>query len=85
MNPARIEHATRVMNPPPDWEEHAETQHCASLAIRDVIDQDGLPFMVSAWEPTPAELAALNRGETVKLWIVGSSHPVVAITVGDVT
>jgi hypothetical protein len=39
--------------------------------------------MVSCWEPTPAELAAINAGESIRLWIAGTGHPVVAMTVGS--
>lgn len=35
--------------------------------------------MVSAWEPTPQELAALNAGGKVYLRILGASHPPVSL------
>ena len=84
MNPARIEGATRIFNKPANWDEMSD-QHCSALAIRDVVDQEGLPYMVSAWTPTPAELKKLIEGETLKLWIQGHNHPVVAMTVGDIS
>jgi hypothetical protein len=31
---------------------------------------------VSAWEPTPDELATLNAGGSVELWVVGMQPPV---------
>lgn len=42
------------------------------------------PSMVTAWEPTPEELAKLNAGAPVLLRILGSGHPPVMLTVGDV-
>lgn len=77
----RIEGATRVFGDPGDME-----SHCSTLAIRDVVTKDG-NFMVSAWEPTPDELKALNNGASVQLWIRGNVHPVVAMDVagGEVT
>lgn len=36
---------------------------------------------VSAWMPTPEELAALNRGAPVYLFIYGSVHPPVGLGV----
>lgn len=36
---------------------------------------------VTAWYPTPTELAALNRGNPVYLFIIGSSHPPVRVGV----
>ncbi len=76
----RIAHATRVLGAPQDWKDDGS---CVGLPVRDVATPEG-PFMVSAWEPTPDELAALARGETLKLWIRGTSHPVVALSVGDI-
>lgn len=77
----RIENATRNLGAPPDWD--GESMTCHVLPIRDV-EVQGMPFMVSAWELSEQELAALMAGETLKLWIQGYTHPVVAITVGDI-
>ncbi|APG04927.1 hypothetical protein BJI69_14190 [Luteibacter rhizovicinus DSM 16549] len=76
-----IERFSRVFGAPVDWDGKDTT--CGALPIKDVQTPEG-PFMVSAWEPTPADLAAMQSGETVKLWIRGTLHPVVALTVGDV-
>lgn len=76
----RIEGETRAFGPPDGWDQSAE--RCSNLSIRDVDTQAGR-FMVSAWEPTPQELEAMKNGATVKLWVAGRIHPVVAITVGD--
>lgn len=76
----RIEGATRGLGRPADWD--SERSLCADLPIRDVVTEHG-PFMVSAWELTPAELTAVAQGATIKLWIRGTVHPVVSITVGD--
>jgi hypothetical protein len=76
----RIEGATRNLGAPPDWD--GDISKCNVLPIRDVTTEHG-PFMVSCWEPTPAELAAINAGESIRLWIAGTGHPVVAMTVGS--
>lgn len=78
---ARIEQATRAIGAPSDWD--GKDMSCNVLPIRDVKTHEG-NFMVSAWEPTPEELAALLGGATVKLWIRGHEHPVVAMSVGAV-
>ena len=52
--------------------------------INDTVNGDGTPCMVTAWEPTPAELAALNAGAPVLLRVLGSQHPPVMIDVGTV-
>lgn len=82
MNPRRIDGATMVLGAPADWHDTHDGR-CMGLPVR-VIDCQNSLYLVSAWEPTPAELEALNRGETVKLWIMGTSHPVVSLSVGDI-
>lgn len=77
-----IEQHTRILGAPKDWDESSDLP-VGALPIRDVV-MGGVPFMVSAWEPTPQEVAALLRGETVKIWIQGVSHPVIALSVGEV-
>lgn len=46
-----------------------------------VLVQDGA--MVSAWLPTPAELALLNAGQPVYLWVWGEGHPPVSLSVAS--
>ena len=82
MQVCRIEGATRELGKPADWDE--SKGHCASLPIKDAVTEDGERWMISAWQPEPAELAALNRGESIKLMIRGIHHPVVAMFVGDI-
>lgn len=76
-----IEGSTRQFGAPKDWD--GDLSKCNVLPILDVDTPQGW-FMVSAWEPSPAELKALQEGQTVKLWVQGMAHPVVALTVGDV-
>ena len=78
MDVKEIENYTRKFEPAPD------VPDCSSLCVRDVETTDGVRFMISEWAPTADELAALNRGETIKLWISGSAHPVVTLTVGAI-
>lgn len=76
----RIEGATRELSTPIDWDEEL-SGHCATLPIRDAITPDGRHWMISAWEPSEAEIKAILRGESIKLWIEGKNHPVVAMSV----
>jgi hypothetical protein len=74
----RIHGATRVIG---------KSQGYIGLAIRDerincAVSGDGTPCMVTAWEPTPAELDALNKGAPVLLRILGTAHPPVMVEVG---
>jgi hypothetical protein len=74
--------ARRTTGAPHDWDAEAQGK-CYGLPVRDVVC-DGTPYMISAWEPSPAEMKALLAGETIKLWISGTTHPVVAISVGPI-
>ncbi len=80
----RIEGATRNLGAPPDWNESdpIDPTKCHVLPIRDMMTDEG-NFMVSAWEFTPAEIERLKAGETLKLGIRGTGHPVVFLAVGE--
>lgn len=82
MLPLRVRGHTRYLGAPVGWE--PETQgHCGYLAVRDQIDPDIGPEMVSAWEPTPDELERLNAGASILLYVVGTGHPPVMLAVGE--
>jgi hypothetical protein len=74
------EGATRYLGAPKDWVPE-ENGVCSHLAILDASNDLGDAVMISAWEPTPAELAALNSGAKVYLSIWGVGHPPVALFV----
>lgn len=75
---ARIDGATRTCG---------RSQGYAGLPIRDeTVHLEGIgdtPFMVSAWEPTPAEQTRLAAGAKVVIWIAGSSPPPMRVEVGE--
>lgn len=77
MIPARIQGCTRALGAPKGWTPETSGP-CRGLPIRDEVNGD-LPCMTSAWEPTPAELAALNAGGKVYLRIFGDGHPPVMV------
>lgn len=79
MIPRRIHGATRYLGAPRGWEPDKDGD-CSHLAILDV-ESDYGPRMISAWEPTPAELEALQSGAPVYLQIVGRAHPPVMMWV----
>lgn len=75
----RIEGATRVIG---------QSQGYLGLPLRDEVLQDGrthggTPCMVTAWEPTPEEIARINAGARVYLRVLGIAHPPVMIEVGN--
>lgn len=77
MIPARISGCTRVLGAPQGWTPETSGP-CRGLPIRDEAAGD-MPAMVSCWEPTPAELEAINNGGKVYLRIVGVGHPPVMV------
>lgn len=72
-----IENATRRLGAPKSWD-HSEEGICHTL---DIIDTDD-GYMMSAWQPSEKELARMNAGEPLFLYIQGRAHPVVGFSVG---
>jgi hypothetical protein len=66
----------RVLGAPGNWDHDAV--ECQGLPIKTEI-VGGYSAMISYWAPTLAELAALNSGACVRLVILSSEHPVVAV------
>ena len=76
----RIEGATRVLG---------KSQGYLALPIRDEMIQVSVngprtPSMVTAWVPTPEELALLNAGASVHVRILGTGPPPIMVEVGPV-
>ncbi|MGJ5149859.1 hypothetical protein [Bradyrhizobium sp. HKCCYLR1023] len=79
MQIGRIEGATRVIG---------KSQGYLGLPIRDEqldcsVNGPVTPAMVTAWLPTPEELAALNAGAAVHVRILGTQHPPIMVTAGE--
>lgn len=79
MQIAMIEGATRIIG---------KSQGYLGLPIRDeaihcTVGGEGTPCMVTAWQPTPDELARLNAGASVHLRLLGTAHPPVIVEVGE--
>ena len=81
MQPVVIDKFDNAFGAPPDWK--GEQVECMPLAYR-LIDTPEGKFYVSAWMPDAEDLAAINRGEPLNLWVRGPGHPVVAMTTGPV-
>lgn len=64
MIPLRIEGATALFSGPPG----------SGITGLHVLETQGC--CVSRWEPTPQELATLNKGGSVELWVMGGQPPV---------
>jgi hypothetical protein len=76
MRPIQHPSNNRVLGAPVGWDQ--SELPCSALAITDMI-YEGVPHVVSFWLPTPEELAVLNAGGTVALWITGRTMPPVAL------
>ena len=58
-----------------------KSQGYFGLPLRDEV-VDGVPQMVTSWQPTPAEIADLMAGAPIYLTVIGVGHPPVRLTVG---
>ena len=81
MIPGRIMGSTRTLGEPPGWDE-ARDGPVSGLPIRDEMN-GGCPAMVSAWLPTPEEIAAIVAGAPVYLRVLGQGHPPVMVWAGE--
>jgi hypothetical protein len=77
----RIAGATRVIG---------QSQGYLGLPLRDEIREMKLGdavhrfhAMVTAWEPTPDEIARIVAGAPIYLCVLGTGHPPVMLDVGD--
>lgn len=52
--------------------------------ISEAVNGPATPAMVTAWTPTPDELAALNAGASVHVRILGTVPPPMMVLVGPV-
>lgn len=74
-----IEGATRTIG---------RSQGYKGLPIRDekihcTVNGPDTPRMVTAWTPTPDELAKLNAGASVHVCLLGQTHPPILVEVGE--
>lgn len=81
MLPIRIKGATRNLGAPKGWNPEKDAA-CSHLPIKDV-QQGRRKWMVSRWEPTPAEIERLLSGSPIELWVEGIDHPVVGLNVPE--
>lgn len=59
-----------------------KSQGYKGLCVRDFEFGDGTPAMMTAWQPTPSEIAKIVSGETIYLTILGTAHPPILLQVG---
>ena len=49
--------------------------------VQDIVTLKHNGYIATAWKPDPEELAALNKGNHVLLFVLGDSHPAVMLQV----
>jgi hypothetical protein len=76
----RIQHPSNnaVLGAPQGWDQ--KELPCNALPITRT-ECEGMPAVVSFWRPTAEELAALNEGAAVALWVIGRTMPPVSLSV----
>ncbi len=77
----RVQHPSNnaVLGAPADWDQ--KQLPCGACPVTRT-EVDGLPVVVSYWQPTAEEKAAIAAGAMVALWVVGTSMPPVSIEIG---
>ena len=76
----KIQHPSNngVLGAPADWDQGE--LRCNALPVTRTHVGD-LPAVLSYWQPDAGELAALNAGGAVRLWVVGATMPPVMLDV----
>lgn len=70
--------ANRVIGAPPRWKDHSDAP-CDAIFV-EMTELHSIPALKTNWVPDAAELAHLNAGGSIALYIVGQrAHPVIAI------
>ncbi|NSX15986.1 hypothetical protein HTY52_18030 [Cupriavidus taiwanensis] len=76
----KIQHPSNndVLGAPAGWNQRELPVSALPITRTNVAGQ---PAVVSYWKPSAAELAALNAGGSVALWVIGQTMPPVALEV----
>jgi hypothetical protein len=75
-----ILHSTNndVLGAPAGWDQKDLPVDALPITRTEV---NGVPAVASFWKPTAEELAALNAGGSVSLWVLGETMPPVSLEV----
>lgn len=77
MRPTQHPSNNDVLGAPPG----VPIDQCKALYITRVVYDNGMPAVVSFWEPSPEERAAIAAGALVVFSCWGNTHPPVSIGV----
>lgn len=68
----------RVLGAPKNWDQ--DHLQCGALPVTDTA-VEGLPAIASFWVPDAEELALINAGKPIVLWVIGGGMPPVSLGV----
>lgn len=54
-------------------------EQCGDLMVYKGIDPNGMPVLISKWQPSKEDIEAINNGEGIWLQIVSEVMPPVAV------
>lgn len=82
MKPIEFPEQNAVWGKPEGWTD----EECSPLPVLEGIDDAGLPYKLSVWQPSYEDIAAINVGQPICLKIISEVQiPVVLFTIDDVT
>ncbi|MBH1992477.1 MAG: hypothetical protein I8H86_06280 [Sphingomonadaceae bacterium] len=71
----------RRIGAPANWDADLDGS-VGTIFVTDAVDTlSGMNLMYSVYQPTPADLEALNAGGSIRLGIMGDRHPVFQLCV----
>lgn len=74
MQPISFEGSTEIKKP-----EDMTDEQCMSVWATAGVDQDGLPFFLTAWKPSYEDLQAFSRGEPIYVKTIAHGLPPMAL------
>ncbi|CAN7611381.1 hypothetical protein LJR034_004684 [Caballeronia sp. LjRoot34] len=77
MQPIRTDACNTQLGAPRDWDESKDGECCALPIHRDAARQ----VMHSFWQPSEQDIANIIAGVPIRLTVIGTGHPPVAINV----
>ena len=58
-------------------------EQCLAVRAFKGVDNDGFPFILTAWQPNKEDIEAINAGRPVMLKVIGQNTPPVCIYTFD--
>ncbi len=80
MTPAKFPQANTHFRPPAGWDESQIQPVAAYVGTMSGGNNDGAEVVITAWQPSPDELARLNEGGPVFLCFLGGLPPHIVTT-----